>query len=152
MAVFLLSSCSPYSKLSKHNKFDLDDSFVVCTNELVNLQSSTFGDFKFASNLKEFKKVNANKKPGFKNVLLYAKTNNPEYEYYLLLNENPKNNPDFIYRAIAIDNNRITLVISKSAPVEDIEIIANKITVLKNTTAYNNLLLQNRTNTTSTSK
>mgnify|MGYP003575914210 CR=1 FL=1 len=129
-----ITSCTSFSKLAEHNKFKHDDFMMLYYNESLNLQSHTMGDFKFANNKQEFKKLN-NKKPAFKNILLYAKTYYPSYEYYILLNAKPITNTNFFVKDTMINNNRITLAVSKNNSEEDFRVIASKLATMKSTSS-----------------
>src|SRR5690606_39060849 len=85
--LIFLSHCSSFSPYAKHNQFGTEDGRIKIYNEKLNFKSLNFGDFKFAGSEKEFKQINSGKKPEFKSILLYAKTEWPEYEYYILNDE-----------------------------------------------------------------
>lgn len=95
------------------------------------MQSLTFGDFSFAINKAEFKKINASK-PEFKDIILYAKTTDVPYEYYLLYNPKKIDKKDtYFYKDTLIENSRFILAISKSAPGTDIKFIMENLTSIK---------------------
>lgn len=120
-------SCSSFSKISNSSKVGEDENGrTQVTNEAAGFRSLTFGDFKFATNLKEFSKLNETK-PKFNNILFYAKTTDVPYEYYVLYNPKKMSiNNDFIYKDTIINKARFVLAISKTAPKSDAKFIMNK--------------------------
>ena len=125
-------SCSSYTIISKETKIGTEDSHLKIYNTLANIKSLTFGDFKFALNQKQFKKLNKIK-PYFKDILFYAKTKDPEYDYYVLYNPKEKIISTTIYtvKDTIIRNSNFVIAISKNAPQLDIEYIMNNITAIK---------------------
>ncbi|WP_313806068.1 hypothetical protein [Flavobacterium sp.] len=127
-----LTSCSSFSEYSKETKkgFDEEDRTMV-SNEAANLKTITFGDFKFATSQKEFRKLNK-QKPQFKEILFYAKTTDVPYEYYVL--HNPKEvikNESFTYKDTIIGNSRFVIAVSKNAPRQDSEFIKKMVLSLR---------------------
>lgn len=126
----MITSCSSFSPYAKENK-EKSDHYVIIYNEKLNIQSYTFGDVEFAYSTKEFKKLNPKQKPIFNNILVYGKTNSPEYEYYILVN--PKNlmEHDYNSRIVEIGGNIYYILVSNSAPNYDIEQLMNGVQILK---------------------
>lgn len=125
LTLLALAACSsPFHKLAKHTEFGSEDGYVRVSNPAANIKSLTFGDFEFASNLSEYKSLTGSKPP-FRDILLYAATRSPEYEYFILLN--PKSNrfdeDKYSIRDTDIDGNNVVIVISRHAPVNDITFI-----------------------------
>lgn len=123
--------CSSFSPYAKHNQFSHEEGYVKYFNEKLNLKSLTFGDFKFASSNKEFKKINPNEKPIFKNILLYAKTNNPDYEYYIVKDVINLKSTILKSHIINLNDEKITFIISKKSPQYDAEMIKKNIENIK---------------------
>lgn len=126
-------SCSSFSEISKASKVGEDENGrTEITNKIAGFRSLTFGDFKFATNQKEFSKLNETK-PKFNDILFYAKTTDIPYEYYVLYNPKKiKMDTEFIYKDTIINNSRFVLAISKYAPEPDAKYIMNKMLSLKN--------------------
>lgn len=98
--------------------------YKLVYNEKVNFRSLTFGDVDFARSMKEFKELNDGK-PEFRNILFYAHTTEPDYEYYVLLNPRVKE-PDtskFYHKEFNIDNQQFLFIISADAPQSDVRFI-----------------------------
>ncbi|AKP72123.1 hypothetical protein N4T15_09820 [Riemerella anatipestifer] len=87
--IFMITSCSSFSKSSKETKFGNERGYQSVYNRAVNFKSLTFGDFKFALRNKEYKKLRTNNTE-FKNILFYGRTDEPAYEYFVLLNPKEK--------------------------------------------------------------
>lgn len=125
LTLLALAACSsPFHELAKHNEFGSEDGYVRVSNTGAGLKSLTFGDFDFASSPSEYK-VLTGKKPPFRDILLYAVTREPEYEYFILLN--PKRSPvdgeQYSTREVQIGENTVNVAISRHAPVNDITFI-----------------------------
>ena len=129
-ALLFLIGCSPFSKMAGHNQIGKEDALVLVTNEPLKLRSVTYADFKFAGNRQELKKITP-EKPAFRDILLYARTYHPPYDYYLLLNAKEPSHPDYIIKDTLIAGNKITLAISKTASEEDVKFISKKFAALK---------------------
>ena len=127
--IFSVISCSSFSSISEETKIGLEESHTKIYNTKADFKSLTFGDFKFAMNQKQFRKIN-NSKPRFKDILFYAKADDPVYEYYVLYNPKIKSlqNDDYILKDTIMGNSKFVLAISKNAPRPDIDYIMNKIT------------------------
>lgn len=126
IATVLLGSCSSsFSPYSKYNQIT-DSYYLIIYNEKLNIKSFSFGDFKFAHNDKEFKKLKG-EKSSFKNVLLYGLTNPPEYEYYILQDSIDYDTASFNSKHIKIDNRKFQMLISKSAPIYDKDFLMDSI-------------------------
>lgn len=126
--IILTISCSPFSNLAKETKFGNERSYQSVYNREVNFKSLTFGDFKFALRNKEYKRLKL-KNADFKNILFYAKTNDPAYEYLVLLNPKDKKfdyGKYFVKDTIIKDNNFV-LLISNDAPKRDLKFITENI-------------------------
>lgn len=122
--------CSPFHQLSKETKIGTKDGYVVATNQQLNLESLTFGDFKFATSNKEFKKLKTDS-IAFRNILFYATTSNPTYDYYILVDPVDTNFNLKLYELEKViqKEHRYYLLISKSAPFSDAKFIRNNFTV-----------------------
>ncbi|WP_300567540.1 hypothetical protein [Flavobacterium sp.] len=126
--LFSIVSCSSFSSLSAETKIGSEEHHVKVYNTKADFKSLTYGDFKFAMNQKQFRKIN-NAKPRFKDILFYAKTIDPTYEYYVLYNPKIKSlqNDDYIIKDTIMGNSKFVVAISKNAPKADIDYIINKI-------------------------
>src|SRR5690606_16346161 len=82
------------------------------------------GDFEFATNTREYRSL-TDTKPPFRDILLYAQTSEPEYEYFILLNPRSTaiNEEKYSLREIQIGENIVTVAVSRHAPVNDITFI-----------------------------
>ena len=70
-------------------------------------------------------------KPIFNNILVYGKTNSPDYEYYILVNPENVNEHDYNSRMVEIGGNIYYILVSNSAPNYDIEQLMNGVQILK---------------------
>ncbi len=123
--LILFIQCTSFSKVSKNTIDGHEKGYKSVINEEVNFKSLTFGDFEFAFNNKDYNKINLNKNK-FDNILFYAKTKSPEYEYFVLCNPKEKsyNETEYIIKDTLINENKFVLIISKNAPKSDIEFIS----------------------------
>lgn len=105
--------------------------YVKVSNGKANFLSLTFGDFSFARSSKEYRKLNAGKKPPFNGILVYAKTDKPEYEYFIIHNKKRKwfDGKKYFVNDTLINTSYFTLVISKNAPEKDIQFIRGNFAV-----------------------
>lgn len=119
-----LLACSPFSKISKDTKIGAEEAYVNVYNTTANFRSQTYGDFKFATSQQQFSRLHP-AKPSFRDILFYAKTNQPEYDYYVLYNPRKKvlDNQGYILKDTIIGTSKFVLAISKKAPKEDIAYI-----------------------------
>ncbi|MHA3047785.1 hypothetical protein JSO59_010585 [Riemerella anatipestifer] len=126
--IYLITSCSSFSKLSKETKFGKERGYQSVFNQAINFKSLTFGDFKFALRYREYKKLRSNNTE-FKNILFYGKTDEPAYEYFVLLNPKEKkfDTSRFFVKDTIIKNNNFILLISNDAPKSDIKFISENI-------------------------
>ena len=132
IALFLLItmiSCSPFHQLAKETKIGIEEGYTSVTNSTINLKSLTFGDFKFATKNKDYKKIKTDSTL-FDNILFYAKTVNPSYDYYVLMDP-----VDTLYdlkkyelEKTIINDHKFFLLISKDAPFGDAKFIRNNLT------------------------
>ncbi len=125
-------SCSSFSEISNETKIGDEDGHLKIYNPKANLKSLTFGDFKFAMNQKKYKKLNK-VKPNFKDILFYAKTQDPAYEYYVLYNPKEKiiSDKNYFVKDTMIGNSNIVIAISRNAPKPDIKYIMSNIAAEK---------------------
>lgn len=130
--VLAFISCSSYNEISKETKIGTEDSHIKIYNRQANFKSLNFGDFKFALDQKQYKKLNKIK-PYFKNILFYAKTKDPAYEYYVLYNPIEKiiSNNNYIVKDTIIGKSNFVIAISKNAPKLDIAYIMSNIAAIK---------------------
>lgn len=129
LSVFTSCTSNNFTHLAKYNAFDETKEYPLYKNDSAKVASSTFGDFKFSKNQKEMKKLKKEKAP-FKNILLYARTYQPPYEYYILLNDNMDNSKykdQYLFKDTIINGNKITLAASKEIPKYDWEFISRNI-------------------------
>lgn len=128
--LLILVRCSPFHQLSKATKIGTEDGYVTVTHEPLKLKSLTFGDFKFATKNKEYKKLNQHRS-SYDNVLFYARTDNPSYDYYLLVDpvDTTFNLLDYELEKVIGQKQRLYLLISKTAPISDAMFIRNNFTV-----------------------
>lgn len=130
LSVIFIVGCSSFDKTSRLNKFSKDEEgYNSFTNSELKLKSLSFGDIHFASNSQEFKNLSPEKKPDFKNIVVYGKAiYDPIYDYYILSKEEfPKNN-NYISVDSTITNAKIFIKISKNIPKEDYKFILKNIT------------------------
>lgn len=131
LLTILLSSCSSFSKLAEHTEIKQEGVYVKVANDKANFSSLTFGDFTFALSCKEYRKLNAGARPPFNNILIYAKTDKPEYEYFILQNKKRKwfDTEKYFAKDTLIHSTYFTLLISKQAPEKDIRFISENFSV-----------------------
>lgn len=112
----ILVSCNSNSNYAKYNQIGSEGNYVNLYNEILKISSLTFGDFEYAFTLNDFTKLKG-AKPVFKNILLYAITEDPTYEYYILINPKANENYNgFIEKDTVIEQNHYKIIISKNAP------------------------------------
>lgn len=126
--LFFVLSCSPFSNLSKKTYLGNERGYQSVYNSDAKFNSLTFGDFKFAFNNKEYKKLKK-QNTKIKDILFYARTTDPAYEYFILLNpENKKFDAVKYYiKDTIINNNNFVLLVSNDAPERDIKFISENI-------------------------
>ncbi len=127
---FLFYSCNAnkFSVWSKHNEFDKSQMYLLYKNDSVGIESLTFGDFTFPNSNKEVKKIRKGRIP-FNNILLYANTSNPAYEYYILVDYKKKKRLDkkYLRKDTIFDGKSFSIVASKNIPKYDWQFIINNI-------------------------
>lgn len=108
-------SCTTFTDYSQFNKFKNceNKSYLCLVNDSLNLNYKSFGGFKFADNLKEYRKMKVKNKPKFKNIIAYGKSNILKGDYYLILN-NEKYPENYNYKDTIINNKKITIALNKS--------------------------------------
>jgi len=127
---FLFYSCNTnnFSAWSKYNEFDKNQRYLLYKNDSVGIESLTFWDFTFPLSNKEVKKIRKGRIP-FNNILLYANTLDPSYEYYILLN-NEKNNKlekKYLRKDTIFDGKTFSFIASKNIPKSDWKFIVSNI-------------------------
>ena len=116
----MIFSCNSFSELSKDNVKSNEDGFLII-NKKAGLQATFFGDFVFANNMKEYKKLNPTSKPIFKNIVIYGKTKiEPFYEVYVVQGK-PVIPDNFIVKEEIFKNETYSFIISKDAPQYDLD-------------------------------
>ncbi|MEC5395934.1 hypothetical protein [Bergeyella sp. RCAD1439] len=127
---FLFYSCTTnkFSALSKYNEFDESQRYVIYKNDTVGIESRTFGDFTFPVSNKEVKKIRKGRIP-FNNILLYANTLNPAYEYYILIDYKKKNRlyKKYLRKDTIVDGKTFSFIASKNIPKSDWKFIVSNI-------------------------
>lgn len=130
VAVLIFYSCSPFSKVAGATHIQSGGSYIAVVNSQVGMKALTFGDFEFAVRRKEYKALH-HSKLRYKDILVYAKTSEPTYEYYILFN--PKkaeiDSNFFLVKDTLMNHNRYVMLISKSAPQKDVAFLQNSISV-----------------------
>lgn len=121
-------ACSPFSPLADATVVAPEGSFISVSNPKADVKSLTFGDFEFARNQRELKKIGGNTK-GLKAIIFHAKTSQPTYEYCIMYEPKNlnRNNPEFMYIDTLLQGKRLVLAISKSAPASDAAFIRKHI-------------------------
>lgn len=111
----MLASCTTFSKYSKYNVgSNCDASKYYCIkNDSLNLNYKTFGGFKIANNLQEYRKLKGKNAPHFKDIIFYAKSDILKGGYYLLLDNNKKRN-GFKYKDTVINSKKITIAMDNA--------------------------------------
>lgn len=106
--IFLFYGCSP--KISEHfeqNKY-IHNYSIHIVNDSLQLYYKSPDDIKYTTNKKELKKVIRKEK--FKlgdSVLVYGKTNDPPYEYFVTISKNHKQNyPNYLIVFDTLINNQ----------------------------------------------
>lgn len=131
-ASLFLFGCSSFDKIAKVNKFDKEEGYNSFTNSELKLKSLSFGDVFFASNLAEFKKLSPEKKPEFKNIIVYGKTiYDPIYDYYVLSKDDFSRNENYTTIDSSFTNSKFIIKISKNIPKDDYSFILKNLTPLQ---------------------
>ena len=127
LAVSLIN-CKTFVKISDKTEFGREDGFIKVCNPAANFKSLTYGDFKFATTKDIYKELKA-EKSNIRNILFYAKTPDPSYEYYVLLNPKNKNFnlQKYVVKDTVLSNKNFVILVSKAAPQSDIKFITSKI-------------------------
>lgn len=127
-------ACSPFSEVADATVIEPDVLYMSVSNPRVEFQSLTFGDFEFARNRNELKKIGGSSK-GFSDMLVYAKTTKPTYKYCIMYEPRnlKKENLEFTFIDTLLHGKRFVLAISKSAPKRDAAFIRNNIFHLNET-------------------
>lgn len=118
--ISISAGCSPFHELSKKTEIGNDNGYVSVKNEAINFKSLTYGDFKFARSNREYKKLKTDSIK-MDNILFYATTVNPAYEYYVLLDpiDTNFNLKKYEQKNISKEGHQFVLLISKNAPFGD---------------------------------
>ena len=114
--VFLLSciSCTGFSRFSQFNDTqNCFESYVCISNPQLGLKYQSYGGFKFASDLKTYRKLKKDKRPHFRNIIIYGSSENLSGDYYLLL-DNKKYPGNYRYKDTVIAGRKITIALSRS--------------------------------------
>ena len=120
----ILSSCSTFSKIAEQNIILPEKGYISVKNEALPFESLTYGDFDFANSKKEYKKIGTGYKPMYKNIILYAHTIDPSYEYYIILGKlDDSSYATFYFKSIKLNDQFISIAISKDAPMSDAQFI-----------------------------
>ncbi|SMC46627.1 hypothetical protein [Moheibacter sediminis] len=119
--LFLITSCSSsiYNKYSKYNRFDKEDGMLRFYNEELNVKSLSFNDYKFASNLGEFKSISKDSKPLFENVIVYARKTGTDQDFYIIKMNYVNVRPDYQIIKHHGEKGTLFLLISKNTAEED---------------------------------
>lgn len=109
------TSCTTFSTYSQFSNVEKceDKSYLCVRNDSLDLNYKSFGGFHFALNLKEYRKIKGAKRPKFKNIIAYGKSNILKGDYYLILN-NEIQPANFFYKDTIVYNRKITIALSKS--------------------------------------
>lgn len=126
LLLLVVSSCGHFHPLATKTDIGSKDGFTNLINPIANIESSTFGDFQFAFNQRQFKKLTG-EKTDWKDILFYAKTEKPDYEYFVLLNPQKKDwdTEKWTIKDTVIADNNWVICISKNAPLTDKIFILN---------------------------
>jgi len=123
-------SCSPFTRVAKYTQISRGDSkgYDKIYNDSAGIKTFTFGDFEIAYNAKNYHQMHP-KKAEFDHILFYAKTYDPEYDYYVLLNPETKILPNekYLVKDTMIANSHFLIVISTKAPKPDVDFILKEI-------------------------
>lgn len=122
ISVFITScstSHSVFSKYSKNNQFDKEDGMLKFYNEELNVKSLSFNDYKFASNLEEFKSISKDSEPLFENILVYARKTGTDQDFYIIKMSYVNVRPDYKIIKHNGEKGTLFLLISKNTAEED---------------------------------
>ena len=114
VVVFSVCSCTSFNKYSKFNKIQNcgeDNIFLCIINDSLKIKYQSFGGFDFANNSKDYKKLQVQKKPKFKNILLYGQSKIINTEYYILI-DNKEKKAGFVYKDTIINKIPITIAVN----------------------------------------
>lgn len=128
----LFYGCSPFHQLAKKTEFGNKDGYDFVYNNAIHFESLTYGDFKFATSNKSYKKLKKDTL-GIDNILFYATTINPAYDYYVLLNPEDTIMDFHRYESKSIikNGNRVVMLISFDAPFGDAKFLFNNFSLDK---------------------
>lgn len=120
LTLFLLIGCkTSFSHYSSYNAIENcnenETNYVCILNDSLKMKYVSFGGFRFAKNNLEFNKLNA-KKPKFKNIVIYGRSDIINTEYYILL-DNHRKKKGFSYKDTIINSNHLTIAVTNSAQV-----------------------------------
>lgn len=114
--------------MAEFNTIESVDGQFRVFNEKLNITNVNYGDVKFATNTKEFKKLNPSGKPAFKNIIFYGQTYiDPLYHYYLLEGGNYQTNDDYTIFDYLFQDKKFQLAVSKNTPAPDLAFIQSHI-------------------------
>lgn len=122
-----LLGCSPFSPLAKETRITLDEGYYKIENARAGVQSLTFRDFKFATDMKSLRRLTTSK-TRFKDILVYAQTTDEPYDFYILCE--PSALPDdtaYHFKDTLLQGKRIVLALSKTTPAPDAQFILGKL-------------------------
>lgn len=130
LLAFGFCGCSSFSDISRATQISLEeDGYFKISNPKAGIESLTYRDFKFATDSKTFKTLNKNR-PGFKNILVYAKTTDTDnpYDFYILYNpEKPIRSDKYIVKDTVIRGVNIVMAVSADASEEDRKFILGRL-------------------------
>lgn len=118
--ISICMACSPFHELAKKIEIGTENGYVTVKNAEINFKSLTYGDFKFARSKREYKKLTTDSTK-MDNILFYATTGNPAYEYFVLLDpiDTNFNLKKYEQKNISKEGHQFVLLISKNAPFGD---------------------------------
>lgn len=115
LILFSFISCTTFTPYSQFNKINscTDNAYRCLVNNQLDLNYKTYGGFRFANNLKEYRKMKVKNKPKFKNVIVYGQSKILEGDYYLILNNKKKSN-HYQFKDTIINGRKITIALNKT--------------------------------------
>lgn len=110
ISLLILSSCSTFNTYSKYTKITTCGDVVCLRNDSIKWQYKSFGGFKYATNINQYRKIRKGKKTTFKNILIYGQSKVLNTNYYFIIDNN-KYPGGFDYKDTLISGKKITIAL-----------------------------------------
>lgn len=120
---FFITSCATFHPDSKYNNISSSGKYIQISNPKIKIQLLSYGDFVYANNKKEYKKLynefnSIHSSP--KKLILYAATTEPQYHYYIFQSKSIDSSNS---KTISCFGKHLTIQVEKLAPQKDIDFL-----------------------------